>query len=66
MKSETLGKPDLKNYDEINIDEMLAKSAYFCFVLYSTFISNKLFEGAYFAWWLYFERFKFGNLTLIR
>ena len=58
-------KPGSKSFDERSIDEMLVKSAYF--VLYcSTFISNKLFEGAYFVWWLYFERLKFDDLTLIR
>ena len=32
----------------------------------STFISSKLFVGAYFAWWLYFKGLKFGDLTQIR
>ena len=40
-----------KNFDERNVDEMLVK---------------RLFLYAYFAWWLYLERLKFGDLTPIR
>ena len=33
VKLETLVKPDLKNFDERNVDEMLVKVAtYFCFI----------------------------------
>ena len=39
----------------------MVKSAYFC----NTFISNKLFEGTYFAWWLYIEMLKFSDLSPI-
>ena len=54
----------LKNFDERNVDEILVKSAYF--ILYcSTFIRNKLFEGAYFAWWLYFVRLKLTPICQI-
>ena len=57
-------KPDSKILDERNVDEMLVKML--TFVLYcSTFIRNKLFEGAYFALWFYFERLKFGDLIPI-
>ena len=60
MKLETLvllsfGEIWFKEFDERNADEMQEKSAYFCFILY-----------AYFAWWLYFERLKFGDLIPIR
>ena len=52
---ETSANFDSKNFDERNVDEMLVKALIFCFISY-----------AYFAWWLYFERLKFGDLTLIR
>ena len=56
-------KPDSKNFDKRNVDEMIAQ---FIKALIFVAISTKLFEGAYHAWWLYFERLRFGNLIPIR
>ena len=50
----TLAKPDSKNFDKRNFDEMLVKALVFVLYWY-----------AYFAWWLYFERLKFSDLTPI-
>ena len=55
-------KPDSKNFDERNVDEMPAQ---FMKALICVAISTKLFEGTYYAWWLYFERLKFGDLIPI-
>ena len=40
-------KPDSNSFDERNGDEMLVKALIFVY--------------AYFSWWLYFERLKFGH-----
>ena len=48
-------KPDSRNFGKGNFSKMLAKAL--------ILLCTVALEGAYFAWWLYFERLKFGDLT---